>query len=392
MKTTNRNHCICSVTLAVFLVATSSALWAQTDTKEMDMGDTDTTHESKDHSAPEPQQKSSGDMDHTKMDHGSMDHSKMDHSSMDHSKMGETNAPATEMDHADMAHDNTPGMQMDHGDMDHGDMPDMQNDDEDMSGMQMDHGGMDMKMQGGKAPADARDPHAYSGGFTLRQGPYSSAVSKQLHLADEHVFKSLLFNRLEYAVDNNTLTYDAQGWIGTTFDRLVVKAEGEVADGRLEGSETDILWGHAISTFWDTQAGVRLATNDEGESRQWLAFGVQGLAPYWFEVDITGYLGEQGRTALDVELEYELLITQRLVLQPRTEFSLYGDNDEVNGIGKGLSNIAIGVRLRYEFSRQFAPYIGVEWAGKFGQTADYAQALGEPESDTSFVAGLRFWF
>jgi len=367
VKKIKRNHSIYSATLSIFLVLTSASLWAQNDTKEMDMSDMDKTHESMDHSATEQPEKSSAEMDH----------SKMDHSSMDHSNMSETDAAGTQMEHGDMDHDNMPGMQMD---------------DEGAAGMQMDKGGMKMRAQGGKAPDDARDPNAYSGGFTLTQGPYSSIISKPLKLADEHAFKSLLFNRLEYAVDSNTLTYDAQGWIGTTFDRLVVKAEGEVADGRLEDSATDILWGHAITTFWDTQAGVRLGTDAEGTSRQWLAFGLQGLAPYWFEVDITGYLGEQGRTAVDVELEYELLITQRLILQPRTEISWYGDNDEVNGIGKGLSNVAIGVRLRYEFSRQFAPYIGVEWSGKFGQTADYAEATGEAESDTSFVAGLRFWF
>lgn len=285
------------------------------------------------------------------------DHSDMNHESMGHASPVQSQQGSAEMDHS-----------------------------------KMDHGDMDMKAQGGKAPADARDPHAYSGGYSLTQGPYSSSASQRLKLADEHVFKSILFDRLEYATDSNTLSYDAQGWIGTTFDRLVVKAEGEVADGRLEGSETSILWGHAISAFWNTQAGVRFDTHDEGESRQWLAFGLQGLAPYWFELDITGYVGEQGRTALDIELEYELLITQRLVLQPRTELSLNGDNDQVNGIGKGLSSVAIGLRLRYEFSRQFAPYIGVEWAGKFDQTADYAKAAGTSDSDTSFVAGMRFWF
>ena len=343
MKMIKRNykHCLSTLTLCSLLACPS--LWAQATGEKMDL-------------------------------------SKMDHSSMDHSTMDESAAPDMQMGHGDMDHGEMDHGDMDHGDMNHGAMPDMQ----------MDHG--DMKMQGGKAPADARDPNAYSGGFTLTNGPYSSVVSKQLKLADEHIFKSLLFNRFEYAFDSNTLTYDAQGWVGNSYDRLVVKAEGEVADDRLEGSETDVLWGHAISTFWNTQAGVRFATHDDGESRQWLAFGVQGLAPYWFEVDITGYLGEQGRTALEVELEYELLITQRLILQPRTEFSLYGKNDEINGIGKGFSSVAVGLRLRYEFSRQFAPYVGAEWAGKFGQTADYAQALGEPENDTNFVAGLRFWF
>ena len=256
----------------------------------------------------------------------------------------------------------------------------------------MDHGAMDMSAQGGDAPANARDPHAYSGGYTLTEGPYALPGRRQLKLADEHVFASLLANRFEYDVDNDSGVYDLQGWAGTTYDRFVLKAEGDVANGGLAESETEFLWGHAIATFWDTQVGVRVDTNDEGEDRQWLAFGVQGLAPYWFEVDVAGYLGDGGRSALGIELEYELLFTQRLILQPRAEFTLYGKNDELNGVGQGLSDAALGLRLRYEFSRQFAPYIGIERTGKFGRTADYAEALNEPTSETSYVAGLRFWF
>ena len=172
----------------------------------------------------------------------------------------------------------------------------------------------------------------------------------------------------------------------------MLKAEGDIANGGVAESQTELLWGHAIATFWDTQVGLRVDTTDAGEDRQWLAFGVQGLAPYWFEVDVAGYLGDGGRTALALELEYELLFTQRLILQPRAEFTLYGKNDEVNGIGRGLADAALGLRLRYEFSRQFAPYIGIERTGKFGRTADYAEALNEPTSVTSYVAGLRFWF
>tara|TARA_R110002096_G_scaffold195693_2_gene378373 strand:+ start:14260 stop:15249 length:990 start_codon:yes stop_codon:yes gene_type:complete len=256
----------------------------------------------------------------------------------------------------------------------------------------MDHGAMDKSAQGGEAPADARDPHAYSGGYTLTEGPYALPGPRQLKLADEHIFASLLVNRFEYDVDNESGVYDLQGWAGTTYDRFVLKAEGDIANGGVAESQTELLWGHAIATFWDTQVGLRVDTTDAGEDRQWLAFGVQGLAPYWFEVDVAGYLGDGGRTALALELEYELLFTQRLILQPRAEFTLYGKNDEVNGIGRGLADAALGLRLRYEFSRQFAPYIGIERTGKFGRTADYAEALNEPTSVTSYVAGLRFWF
>lgn len=255
---------------------------------------------------------------------------------------------------------------------------------------QMDHG--EMQMQGGSAPADARDPHAYSDGYTLTEGPYAQPGPRQLKLADEHAFWSVLGDRLEYQEDSDSTVYDVQAWYGTTYDRFVIKAEGDIADGTLEESSTDLLWGHAFNAFFDTQLGVRLDQFNEGKDRQWLAFGVQGLAPYWFEVDVTAYVGDDGRTALSAEAEYELLLTQRLILQPRAELNLYGKDDAENGLGSGLSDLAVGLRLRYEFSRQFAPYIGVEWTDTYGDTADYRRAVGQDTSGTQFVAGLRFWF
>ena len=255
---------------------------------------------------------------------------------------------------------------------------------------QMDHG--EMQMQGGKAPADARDPHAYSDGYTLTEGPYAQPGPRQLKLADEHAFWSVLGDRLEYQEDSDSTVYDVQAWYGTTYNRFVIKAEGDIADGTLEESSTDLLWGHALNAYFDTQLGVRLDQYNEGKDRQWLAIGIQGLAPYWFELDVTAYVGDDGRTALSAEAEYELLLTQRLILQPRAELNLYGKDDLDNRLGSGLSDLAVGLRLRYEFSRQFAPYIGVEWTDTYGDTADYRRAAGEDTSGTQFVAGLRFWF
>ncbi len=255
---------------------------------------------------------------------------------------------------------------------------------------QMDHG--EMQMQGGSAPADARDPNAYSDGYTLTEGPYSQAGPRQLKLADEHRFWAVLGDRLEYQAGSDSTLFDLQGWYGTTYDRFVVKTEGDIADSRLQESETQLLWGHAISTYFDTQLGLRLDQYNEGKDRQWIAVGTQGLAPYWFELEMTAYLGEGGRTAFNLTSEYELLLTQRLVLQPRAELNLYGKDDRNNDIGSGLSDVSLGLRLRYEFSRQFAPYIGVEWTDSYGDTADYRRAAGADVSDTQFVAGVRFWF
>ncbi len=258
-------------------------------------------------------------------------------------------------------------------------------------GAAMDHG--DMQMQGGSAPPDARDPHAYSGGFTLQSGPYTLDDKQRLHLADEASFGSVLFDTLEAVRSdgNNSGAYDVLVRFGRDYDKLVIKAEGETASGKLQEARTEALWSHAVATFWDTQLGVR-HDGGIGPNRTWLAAGVQGLAPYWFEIDATAYVGSGGRTALRLAADYELLVTQRLIVQPRIEANFYGKSDAARDIGKGLSDLTTGVRVRYEFSRQFAPYLGVEWANRFGETADLLRATGEPTRSTRYVAGVRFWF
>ncbi|WP_300453912.1 copper resistance protein B [Accumulibacter sp.] len=256
----------------------------------------------------------------------------------------------------------------------------------------MDHG--DMRMPGGPPPADARDPHAYANGQQLGAGDYAVPGVPRLTLADEHFFASLRAETFERRFTRNgddSTAYDLQGWVGTTFDRAVVKAEGDIGRGKLEDARTELLWGHAIAPYWDTQLGVRLDSG-EGPGRQWLAFGVQGLAPYWFEVEATAYVGSAGRSALLLKASYELLLTQRLILEPRTELQFFGKDDPERGIGRGLAEASVGLRLRYEFSRQFAPYIGVERAGSFGETARQLRAEGDRTQQTRWLAGLRFWF
>ena len=258
-----------------------------------------------------------------------------------------------------------------------------------MPGMQHDP----MPAAGMAAPADTRDPHAYSGGYTLESGPYAMQGKRLLRLGDEQTVATVLFDSLEAVRSNgsNSQAYDAVAWFGRDYDRLVIKAEGEVAHGKVQEARTEALWSHAVATFWDAQLGLRYDSGI-GPDRRWLAFGVQGLAPYWFEVDATAYIGDGGRTALRLGAEYEALITQRLILQPRIEANLYGKSDAESDLGKGLSDVTAGVRLRYEFSRQFAPYVGVEWSGRFGETADLARAAGERARNTRYVAGVRFWF
>jgi copper resistance protein B len=243
------------------------------------------------------------------------------------------------------------------------------------------------------APADARDPDAYSDGYRLGSGPYAIEAPPPM-MSDEHHFSSVLLDRLEWAHagGDNVASYDAQAWFGGTYDRLVIKGEGEAARGRMKDARTELLWGHAISAFWDTQLGLR---NDAGSglpARNWLAFGVQGLAPYWFEVEATGYVSPSGRTAVRLAASYDLLLTQRLIVQPRVEANFYGRRDPEWEVGSGLSNATVGVRLRYELTRQFAPYIGVERQQHIGNAASMITAAGGRTGETRFVAGVRLWF
>lgn len=282
----------------------------------------------------------------------------MDHSQMEHSQMQHGDAPAA-----------TP---QDNGHAGHGG-----------SGA-MDHGSMG-SMQGGSAPSDARDPHAYSNGYDF--GPL------ELRMADRKNFSALLVDNLEVmrTKDKTFAEYDLQAWYGRTYDRVVLKAEGEADDGKLEDARTELLWGHAVATYWDTQLGVRY---DSGENpgRSWLAFGIQGLAPYWFEVDAAAYVGEEGRSALRLEAEYELLLTQKLILQPKIEMNFYGKSDVERGLGSGLSDVSVALRLRYEIRREFSPYVGIERVNKFGETANIARATGKGTGERRWVVGVRFWF
>ncbi|HLD13497.1 MAG TPA: copper resistance protein B [Burkholderiales bacterium] len=270
------------------------------------------------------------------------------------------------------------GTEVDHSKMDHGSAPASSGE----AAGKMDHG----SMQGGDPPPDARDPHAYSDGYDF--GPLP-----RHEMGDGLHFGSLLVDRLESVRtrDDSFTTYELQGSYGGDYNRAVLKAEGEVDGGKFHDARTELLWSHAVSAYWNTQLGVRYDSGLKPE-RKWLAVGVQGLAPYWFEIDATVYVGEQGRTALRFDAEYELLLTQKLILQPRFEVNIYGKSDTQRERGSGLSDAALGLRLRYEIRREFAPYIGIERSNKYGGSADFARAEGQRTSEMRVVAGARFWF
>jgi copper resistance protein B len=203
----------------------------------------------------------------------------------------------------------------------------------------------------------------------------------------------VLFDQLEWQSNagGTGVNVDTKAWVGGDRNRFWFRAEGDGEDGRVGEAETHVLLGRQIFRWWDLLVGVR-QDFEPGPSRTWAAFGLQGLAPYWFEIELTGYVGAEGRTHLRGEVEYELLLSNRLVLQPQFEVDLVGKSDPERGIGAGISTTDIGLRMRYEFKREFAPYIGVLWRNKWGKTADFAEVAGESTGGPRFVAGVRLWF
>jgi copper resistance protein B len=246
--------------------------------------------------------------------------------------------------------------------------------------------GMQMgPMQGGSAPPDARDPDAYAEGTSFAHLPGNE-------MNDEMWFGRVLLNKFEYAKGDGKhgQNIDAEAWYGNDFNKAWFKAEGERRGGRLESLRTEALWDRTFATFWSTQFGVRHDSGG-GAPRNWLAFGVRGLAPYWFDTEATAYWSG-GTLAARFDVRYELLFTQQLILEPQLESNLYSRSDAGRGLGSGMSDLELGLRLRYEIRRQFAPYVGVTWARNFGDTANYARARGERNKNTQLVAGVRIWF
>lgn len=255
-----------------------------------------------------------------------------------------------------------------------------------------DMGGMgDMKMgpmQGGTAPPDARNPD-YSDGMAP-----SAMQGMAMHDMDDTAPNAmLLLDRIEAFAGQggHGQSWEAEGFYGNDTDKLWFRSEGEREGGRPHEGDAELFWSHAVATFWDTQLGVR-SDFGEGPKRQWAAFGLQGLAPYWFELEATAYVGQGGRTAARIRAEYELRFTQRLILQPELEVNAYGKDDERRGLRSGIASVEGGLRLRYEVTRAFAPYMGVAWEHLTRGTADLASDQGRRVTDRRWVAGVRLWF
>jgi len=224
-----------------------------------------------------------------------------------------------------------------------------------------------------------------------RDAAFPDLPEHHMHRGGTHVM--FVADELEWqdADEGSTLAWDLSGWAGGDIDRLAWRAEGERTNGHTEEAELQLLWSHATSPWWETVAGIRQDFKP-GPAQTWAAFGVQGMPLYGLETEATAFIGEGGQTALRLEAEYDILLTQRWILQPTGEINLHGRNDERRGVGSGLSEASAGLRLRYEISRQFAPYLGVTWSRAYGNNADLQRVKGEETSEARLVAGIRFWF
>lgn len=204
----------------------------------------------------------------------------------------------------------------------------------------------------------------------------------------------LSFNLAEYQArkGGDGYRWDAEGWYGGDVNRVTVKSEGEGRFGEIiESVETQLLYSRAVDPYFNLQAGIRQDLG-AGPDRTYATIGFEGLAPYWFEVEGALFLSNKGDLSARIEGYYDQRITQRLILQPMAELNFAAQDVPESGIGSGPSDMELGLRLRYEIVREFAPYVGVEWARKFGDTARFARAAGEDASGVSLVMGVRAWF
>jgi copper resistance protein B len=229
----------------------------------------------------------------------------------------------------------------------------------------------------------------------------SLLLAATLALADDHphdhgddpLLTTVIVDQLEVrdADGANPVALEAQLWIGKDLNKLWLKTDIERRNGETEEAEVQALYSRAITPFWDIQMGVRHDSKPT-PTRTWGVIGVQGLAPYWFDIEAGLFIGKYGHTAARFSVEYELLLTQRLILSPDIEINVYGQNDLETGTGSGLADATAGLRLRYEIRREFAPYVGINWTRKFGNTADFVRSKSESPSDTELVVGFRAWF
>ena len=217
--------------------------------------------------------------------------------------------------------------------------------------------------------------------------PYGSPIS-----ADEAVWFHAILDQFEGRFGSGaSLRWDGEAWTGTDRERLWLKSEGELQKGRISDGQQEVYYDTPLSSYFDVQAGFRYDL-DSMPGRGWAALGIEGLAPDFFHVAVTAYASDTGHYGAKLFASYDLLITQRLILQPETEWNIYTKADPRRFTGAGVSSVDSGLRLRYEISRKFAPYVGLSYEGAFGETGRLAAAAGERMNGIRFAAGVRSWF
>lgn len=214
---------------------------------------------------------------------------------------------------------------------------------------------------------------------------------------DDDLFTLVKIDQLEYRHQDgdDLIVWEGQGRIGNDENKFTLKTEGEYVrnadEENFENAEVQFLYQRMISDFFDAQIGVRHDIKPD-PSRTFGVIGINGLAPQWFETDASLFVSNKGDASLRLEAEYDILFTQRLVLEPSAEINIAFSNDEKTGVGSGLSDVELGLRLRYEITREVAPYIGINWERKIGNTSDFASEEGEDSNVFSLVVGLRMFF
>lgn len=219
-----------------------------------------------------------------------------------------------------------------------------------------------------------------------------TAPLAQAHTEDDPLLMKVLVD-LEWqpTESHKNLEWDTHVWIGKDLNKLWLKTEGETHEGETEEAHTQLLYGRAIAPYWDALVGWRRDFKP-GAKRDWLALGARGPAPYFLETEMTVFADDDGDTALSLEVERELMITQTWALAPHVEADFYGQNDPARGLGSGLATLELGLRLHYELRREIAPFVGIKWEKAFGNTASYRQQAGDSTQEHALVAGIHAWF
>ena len=417
---------LASLAAGTMLPAAALAQHAGHDTSRPQPGaETRTDHDAADRCAQEAQRHR--DMGHavpdgacepTASDQPAMDHGTMDHSQMSQGAMAEgEESSGMEMP---MAQSGQESMEMDHSQMNHGDMPQGQASQSEMDHSQMDHSQMDHSQMGQvSAPSPAMQgmdhsamqgsaddmipllpPPPEAGSGPARAGiaiwgeeAMNEARQELVRETDGGMRLWIQGDRVEYRAREGADGYlwDVQGYYGGDINKFWFKSEGEGSFGEpIEGAEVQALWSRAIAPFFDFQAGVRQDLT--GPERTHAVIGIQGIAPYKFEVDAAAFISSKGDVTARIEGELDQRITQRLILQPRAEIELAGSDVEEFGVGEGLNSTRLGLRLRYQITPKIAPYVGGYWEKQYGQTADFTRdEFGEVEG-SGVVAGIRLWF